>query len=215
MPSTSLTPEIVHRHFPQFTEPGLQAELAELGEVRRLEAGELLIDFGAFVRMVPLVIEGSIKVSREAEDGSELFLYYLTRGDSCTMTFSCCLHNKRSAIRAVAEETTTLIALPRRVFDDWIMRYKSWKNFILQTYDTRLYALIDTIDQVTFYQLNERLEDYLHTRAALYPDRKVPATHLEIANDLHVSREAVSRTLKGLERRGMIELGRGWVAVRI
>jgi CRP/FNR family transcriptional regulator len=209
-----LTTEEVAHHFPSFTEPGLQQVIADQGRIHRFGEGEMIMDYGSYVRMLPLVLSGTIKISRLSDDGTELFLYYLSRGESCTMTFSCCMHDKKSEIRAVAEEDTMVLGLPQRYLDVWMMRYVSWKNFVLSAYDERLNELLRTIDQITFHGLDERLLDYLRERAELHPDRSIAATHQEIANDLHVSREAVSRLLKSFERRGVVELGRNRVWLR-
>lgn len=166
------------------------------------------MDFGGYVRMLPLIISGTIKISRQADDGTELFLYYLARGESCTMTFACCMADKKSEIRAVAEEDTVVLGLPQQYLDVWMMRYKSWKNFVMLAYDQRMNELIKTIDQVTFNQLDKRLYDYIRRRASIRDDRTINTTHQTIADDLHVSREAVSRLLKGLEKRGVIGLAR-------
>ena len=209
-----LTTDEVRRYFPDFKEPGLQQVIANEGRLHRFAEGEVMMDYGQYIRMLPLVISGTIKVSRESPEGDELFLYYLTRGESCTMTFSCCMGDKRSAIRAVAEEDSVILGLPRQRLDEWMMRYVSWKNFVLQSYDERMQELISTIDQVTFLHLDQRLLEYVTRRAALREDATIVATHQEIADDLHVSREAVSRLLKTLEQRGTVELGRNRVRLR-
>ncbi len=205
---TQLTTEEVQAHFPGFVEPGLHQVVADQGRIHLFREGEVILDYGSYVRMLPLILSGTIKVSRLGDDGSELFLYYLTRGESCTMTFSCCISDKKSQIRAVAEEDTTILALPQQRLDEWMMRYKSWKNFVMQAYDQRMNELVQTIDQITFNQLDTRLADYVRRRAEVRGDRTIQTTHQQIADDLHVSREAVSRLLKTLEHRGVIELGR-------
>ncbi len=171
------------------------------------------MDYGGYIRMLPLVLNGTIKISRLSDDGSELFLYYLSRGESCTMTFSCCMHDKQSEIRAVAEEDTTILALPHQRLDQWMMNYKSWKNFVMTAYDDRMNELIKTIDQITFHQLDKRLLDYVNKRAAIHQDQSILTTHQEIADDLNVSREAISRLLKGLERQGKLRLGRNQITL--
>ncbi len=205
---TQLSVEEVKQYFPGFTEPGLLQVIADQGRVHHFREGDVIMDYGQYVRMLPLILQGTIKISRQAEDGSELFLYYLTRGESCTMTFSCCISAKQSEIRAVAEEDTTILALPQQKLDEWMMRYKSWKNFVMLAYDQRMRELITTIDQVTFQQLDERLYEYVVKRAEIREDKTINTTHQAIADDLHVSREAVSRLLKTLEKRGIISLGR-------
>lgn len=204
----SLSTEEVKQYFPGFVEPGLQQVISNQGRLHHFKEGDVIMDFGSYVRMLPLIISGTIKISRQAEDGSELFLYYLSRGESCTMTFSCCMADKKSEIRAVAEEDTIVLGLPQQYLDIWMMRYKSWKNFVMRAYDQRMNELIKTVDQVAFNQLDERLLDYVKRRASIREDRTIQTTHQAIADDLHVSREAVSRLLKGLEKRGTIELGR-------
>ena len=124
------------------------------------------------------------------------------------MTFSCCMNAKQSEIRAVAEEDTVILGLPQRRLDEWMMRYTSWKNFVMQAYDQRMNELVRTIDLIAFQQLDERLLDYVSKRAAIRDDNTIYTTHQDIADDLHVSREAISRLLKSLENRGVVKLGR-------
>lgn len=208
-----LSTDQIRQYFPAFTEPGLQQVMANEGRLHHFKEGDVIMDYGGYVRMLPLILNGTIKISRLSEDSSELLLYYLTRGESCTMTFSCCMSSKRSEIRAVAEEDTTIFALPQQRLNQWMMNYKSWNNFVMQAYDQRMNELIKTIDQVTFHALDERLHDYLSKRARIHDDRTIQTTHQKIADDLNVSREAVSRLLKGFEKKGMVKLGRNTVRV--
>ena len=210
--TAALPPEQLRRLYPQFSEPELQEELLALGRQHDFREGEVIMDYGSHVRMLPLILSGTIKISRRADDGSELFLYYLGPGESCTMTFACCMSDKVSEIRAVAEEDTSLLGLPHQKLDEW-MRYKSWKNFVLQSYDTRMRELIQTIDQVAFSQLDARLLHYLEQRTAALGTRELSTTHQAIAADLNVSREAVSRLLKLLERQDKVSLGRNRVTL--
>ncbi len=198
----------VQQFFPDFSEPDLQKAIADQGRIHRFREGDVIMDYGDYVRMLPLILNGTIKISRLADDGSELFLYYLTRGESCTMTFSCCMNDKLSEIQAIAEEDTTILGLPQQVLDQWMMQFKSWKNFVLTAYDRRMNEMISTIDQIAFQQLDTRLLDYLKRRSQIHQDATLNATHQEIAADLNVSREAISRLLKAMEKRGRIELGR-------
>jgi CRP/FNR family transcriptional regulator len=208
-----LSTEDIQQYFPDFTEPGLQQMLANEGRLHHFKEGEVIMDYGGYIRMLPLILSGTIKISRQSDDGSELFLYYLSRGESCTMTFSCCMRNKQSEIRAVAEEDSVVFALPQQRLDEWMMRYKSWKNFVMKAYDERMNELIKTIDQVAFHQLDDRLLDYIMKRTEIHKSRTISTTHQQIADDLHVSREAVSRLLKRLERSGTIELGRNLITL--
>jgi CRP/FNR family transcriptional regulator len=151
---------------------------------------------------------GAIKVSREDEDGHELFLYYLQGGQTCSMSFTCCMMNKKSEIRTIAEENTKMIGIPIRYVDEWMTKYQSWKNFVMQTYDFRMMELVRTIDSIAFHHMDERLLAYLDKKAKATHSKIINATHQEIAYDLNASREAVSRLLKQLENDGRVKLGR-------
>ena len=199
---------LVRQSYPEIAELKLQEEIASVGKIYQYDAGELIMDYGSYVKMIPLILEGSIKVYREDTDGNELFLYYLQAGNTCTMTFSCCMQNKKSEIRTIAEENTTLIGVPPKYLDIWISKYPSWKNFILRSYDERLYELIQTIDSIAFKKMDERLLEYLQTKASTTQSPNIFATHQEIAYDLNASREAISRLLKQLEKNGRLRLGR-------
>jgi CRP/FNR family transcriptional regulator len=116
--------------------------------------------------------------------------------------------DKKSEIRTVAEENTTLIGIPTRYMDEWMTRYPSWKNFVMTSYDRRMLELVYTIDSIAFKKMDERLLEYLERKAEANNNRTLNATHQEIAYDLNASREAVSRLLKQLEKEGVVALGR-------
>lgn len=201
--------ELLREKFPQLVEPTLIEEIAQEGQLHHFESGEVIMDYGAYIRSLPLVIEGTVKVMREdEEEGREIFLYYLGPGQTCAASFSCCMMQKRSFIRTVTEEETTVLALPIHAADRWMSNYQSWRNLVMKTYDERLLELIRTIDTIAFKRMDERLLKYLEERAEAIGSKEITSTHQEIANDLNASREAVSRLLKQLEREERIRLFR-------
>jgi CRP/FNR family transcriptional regulator, anaerobic regulatory protein len=196
------------KNFPEIAERALQEDILQVGRLMSFRPGEVIMDYGSYVRMAPLVVKGSIKVVREDEDGRELFLYYLQPGEACSMSFTCCMMNKKSEVRTVAEDDAQVIAIPIRYMDEWMTKYQSWKNFVMRTYDLRMNELIRAIDDIAFKKMDERLLQYLEKKAEATQSKVINATHQEIAYDLNASREAVSRLLKQLERDGMVRLGR-------
>jgi CRP/FNR family transcriptional regulator len=114
----------------------------------------------------------------------------------------------RSNIRAVAEEDCQVIAVPIQVLDEWSSRFSSWKHFIFRSYQSRFEELLETIDSIAFQKLDDRLEKWLEIRSKNAEDGIVHATHSEIANELHSSREVISRLLKKMENQGLLTLGR-------
>ena len=203
---------LLHRHFPQIAERSLQEEITTVGQLMHFASGETIMDYGSYIRSVPLVVNGSIKVSREDDmNGNEILLYYLNSGDSCSMSFTCCMMHKKSIIRTEAMEDTTLIGIPIKYMDTWMNKYASWKNFVMMSYDKRMMELVKVIDSIAFQKVDERLVQYLEERSEATSTKIIRATHQEIAYDLNVSREAVSRLLKKLETMEKVELGRNQI----
>ena len=200
--------QLIQQKYPQIAELKLQEEIAAVSKIMRFKGGETIMDYGSYVRYVPLILEGNIKVSREDEDGNELFLYYLNPGETCSMSFTCCMMNKKSEISTMAEEDTMVIGIPIQYMDTWMSKYQSWKNFILSSYDARMTELIKTIDCIAFRKMDYRLLSYLQKKAEATGINIIQATHQKIASDLNASREAISRLLKQLEKDKVVKLGR-------
>jgi len=188
-------------------------EIDRSGQLKEFKAGEMIIDFGDYLKSMPLLLDGAIKVLREDSDGDELLLYFLERGDTCAMTLSCCLGTTKSEIRAVAERDTTLIMIPIEKMEEWTAQYKTWRNFVFESYHTRLTEMLDTIDTIAFLNMDERIMKYLQDKAKINQDEVVSSTHQQIAYDLHTSRVVVSRILKKLEIEGKIKLNRNQIEV--
>lgn len=201
--------DLVRQNFPGLSELAIQKEIASVGQLKSFSAGEVIMNFGSYVKAVPLLVAGTIKVMREdEEDGREILLYYLNAGETCSMSFSCCMMDKRSDIRTVAEEDSTIIIIPLRYVNEWMSKYPSWRNFVMRAYDSRMQEMVKTIDSIAFKKMDERLWDYLQQRAEAHGTKMIQSTHQEIADDLNASREAVSRLLKQLEKKGMVILER-------
>ena len=194
-------------------ENDLLEEIKTKGLRRSVKAGDVLIDIGQEITAMPLVITGAVSVLREDDKGDELLLYYLEHGDSCAMTFSCCMGAGKSEIRAVAEADTELVMVPVEMMEHWMVSYQGWRKFILDSYHHRMSELLETVDTLAFLKMDQRLLKYLRDRAMVLGDDTITTTHQEVAQDLHTSRVVVSRLLKGLEREGKISLGRNSIKV--
>lgn len=204
---------LLQKNYPQLLEKGLQEEIMQVGKLMQFKEEEIIMDFGSYVKTIPLILKGLIKISRASDDGNEVFLYNLQPGDSCTMSFSCCRMDKKSEIRTVAEEESLVIAIPVHYMDEWMRRYQSWKNFVMISYDNRMFELIKTIESMIFKKMDERLLSHLQKKAAVTNSKVIEATHQMIASDLGASREAISRLLKQLEKDGKLLLGRNRITL--
>jgi CRP/FNR family transcriptional regulator len=194
-------------------EDALINEILEVGTFKEVPEGFKLMEIGSYIRSMPLLVSGAIKVLREDHNGDELLLYYLEKGETCSMTMTCCMGQTKSEIRAIAETDTKLIMIPVQKMDLWSSKYKSWRNFVFESYHNRLNEMLNTVDNIAFHNMDERLFNYLKEKARINKDNIIHNTHQEIAYELHSSRVVISRLLKKLENRGGIELYRNHIKI--
>lgn len=197
--------------YKQLFEPELLNELEQKASLVSVKEGDTILDIGQTVRIMPIVLSGTIKVSRIDESGRELLLYYISPNESCAMTITCCMQQYPSEIKATAEEEVSLLAIPIQMMDEWLAKYPTWKSFVMKTIRTRFHELMKTIDQIAFQNLDDRLVIYLREKSKISHSTLVNLSHEEIATDLATSRVVISRLLKKLELDGRVLLYRNQV----
>ena len=189
-------------------EPALVKEMHEFGEVLFFKEGDAIMDYGKYIRMMPLILKGTVKVLRMDELGKEILLYYLTSNESCSMAYSCCIEAKKSEVKAIAEDDVELLAIPHEKLDEWLCKYPSWKNYIMRSFNERFLEMLKSIESIAFHKLDERLVNYLKEKQRLSGSSVIKASHSQIADELATSRVVISRLLKQLENDNRIILYR-------
>lgn len=198
-------------NFREIFEPTLLKELHNNSTYVQVNAGNTILDIGETVRQIPIIMSGSVKVSRMDEDGRELLLYYVNPKESCAMTFTCCMQQYPSEIKAVAEEDVELLAVPNTIMDQWLVKYPSWKSFVMKTIHHRFNELLKTIDQIAFQKLDDRLIYYLKEKSKATNSTLINLSHQQIAEELATSRVVISRLLKKLENEKKVLLYRNQI----
>ncbi|AEM70643.1 transcriptional regulator, Crp/Fnr family [Allomuricauda ruestringensis DSM 13258] len=199
--------------FSNHFEQPLIDEILEAGKLVEVPAGETIMDIGQYIRSIPLLLSGAIKVLREDDEGDELLLYYLEQGETCSVTMACCMGQTKSEIRAITETETEMIMVPVQKMEEWMAKYKGWRNYVFESYHNRLNELLQTVDSIAFKNLDQRLVDYLQKKVEVTNDNRIRNTHQEIAYDLHTSRVVVSRLLKKLEKMKKLVLHRSYIQI--
>lgn len=180
-------------------EPELLHEIESSAEIRIVKEGGVILDAGQTVRIIPLLLKGILKITRMEDSGKELLLYYVHANESCAMTFTCCMQQYPSEIRAMAETDVEFLAIPIGVMDEWLSKFPTWKSFVMRTIRNRFDELLNAIDQLAFQKLDERLVHYLKEKSSATGSSLINISHEEIATEMASSREVISRLLKKLE----------------
>ena len=198
----------LHKHFDDIFETRLINEIANNGQYATFSKGDILVDIGAEMTHIPLILKGLVKILREDYHEDEILLYFLEEGDTCAISFVNCINQSKSMFRATVEEDVECIMFPVSKIEEWITKYKTWRVFIIDSYHNRLIEMTEAIKSLAFLKLDDRLDKYLTKQVEIKKSHDLDITHQEIANDLHTSRVVVSRLLKTLEHEGKIKLGR-------
>ena len=205
--------DILKESYGYIFEEALLEEIEKVASFREFKADDYLIEIGDYIKTMPLLLNGAIKILREDENGDELLLYFLERGDTCAMTLTCCMGQSKSRIRAIAETNGAMLMIPVEKMEDWLTKYKTWRNFVFDSYNVRLMEMLEAIDTLAFMNLDERLYKYLTDKAKVLGNTEINTTHQEIAYEMHTSRVVISRLLKALELKGTIKLHRNKIEI--
>ena len=192
-------PSLLEQVYAPLFEDSLLREIEQKSMLITATAGQGLIRMGQPITVVPMVLSGTLKVSRENDEGQELLLYYVRPGEGCAMTFSCGLMSQVSLVKGTAEEDLLILCVAVAAMEEWMQKYSSWKRFVMSTIVNEFMDVIKSVDDVTFKKMDERLIYYLKERSRVSGSSLINLTHQQVADELGTNRVVVSRLLKKLE----------------
>ena len=193
--------------------PLIRQKLSEIGFTKTFSEGEIILNDNSYIKAIPIVTTGSIRVMRTDEDGREILLYYIKAGESCIMSFLGGLHQDTSKIKAVAEEETEVLFIPIDKISFLIKEFPEWLDYIFRLYHKRFEELLEVVNAVAFKKMDERLFNFIKKKCEMTQKQTLFITHEQIANELGTARVVVSRLLKQMEENGYVKLGRNKITL--
>lgn len=184
--------------------PDLVSEIMASALIKELPKENEILREGQYVKVIPIVIDGLIKVFTRHKD-KELLLYYIRPNESCIMSFSASLKNEPSKVFANTEEDTTALLLPVDKVSNWITQFPDINALFFQQYNLRYSELLDTIHHVLFNKMDSRLLEYLKEKVRVTNNNPLKLSHRQIADELGTAREVISRTMKKLEAENLVK----------
>lgn len=193
--------------------PQIREKLYQFGIAKTFKEGDVILNENAYIKAIPLVTSGSIRVMRTEEDGREILLYYIKAGESCIMSFLGGIHHDTSKVKAIAEEETEILFIPIEKVVELIKEFPEWLDYIFRLYHKRFEELLDVVNAVAFKKMDERLLNFIKKKCELTKSHTLYVTHEQIANELGTVRVVVSRLLKQMEDENLIKLGRNKISL--
>lgn len=181
----------------------LQTDLKAYAKLHQASPGTILLEEGSYVRAVPLVLEGRLKVYIE-ESNKRLLLYYIEPEESCVMSFSAVLQGAPSQVVAEVEKETRMLLLPSDRLPDLLRTHTALNQVFFRQYQQRYTDLLQNVEQILFQRLEDRILAYLKKRRSMQQRKRLLLTHRQIALDLGSAREVITRTLGKMEANGIL-----------
>ena len=191
----------------------LKDEVASFSELRKFKADSVILHEDSYIKSIPLVVSGSLKVVRTDANGHEILLYYITAGESCIMSFLGGIHDETSKIKAIVEEDAEILLIPVDKASEWVKKFPEWSDFIFKLYHKRFEELLSVVNAIAFQKLDVRLLHLLKQKSELANSKEIKVTHQQLAEELGTAREVVSRVAKQMENEGLIHLSRNKITL--
>jgi CRP/FNR family transcriptional regulator len=207
-----LTIEEVQRRFPGF-EIELVRDIVRVAEVKSCEKGEYIQRKGHYIRSMLIIFDGLVKVLRENSNGNHFFMHYVRSGQAFPLTMIYGDRQEASEVTAIAFEKTILISIPLSCMEKWMKEYKSWYQYVFDTFRERVKELLKTLDNIVFLNMDERLFFYLKRNSEILQTKNIPVTRTEIAKEFNSSREVITRLLNKLAAQGKIKMHRHFIEI--
>lgn len=197
----------------KISDPDFKKEITAGNDLKVFPSGSVILDINSYIHYIPLVVSGSIKVIKTEEDGREILLYYLVPGESCISSILSGLSQDKSKVKAIVEEDAEILMISIPKAKEWLKKYPEWTDFIFNLYQKRFEDLLDVVNSVAFQKADARLLSLLHQKSRLYNNKELSVTHQQLADELGMTREAISRVLKQMEKEGQIVLSRNKITL--
>lgn len=185
--------------------------LLERAQQVALPAGQTVFAPGLPAESFLLLLDGTVKVQQVSPGGREIVLYRVSGGESCIMTTACLLSHDTYAAEGVTETPVEAVAISKDSFEALLGQSPAFRRFVFADYAHRMTDLMHVVEEVAFERIDKRLAQKLIARANAAG--VLTSTHQELAIELGSAREVVSRHLKELQRRGLVEVSRGQIVL--
>ncbi|MEY8021649.1 Crp/Fnr family transcriptional regulator [Muriicola sp. SD30] len=195
-----------------FLKPDLVDLILKESSIREIPKGTEILREQQYVKVLPIVIRGLVKVYSRFDE-KELLLYYIEPEQSCVMTFYAALKNTPSKVFAVTEEDSQILLIPVSLLPDWLKEYPHFNELFYNQFNLRYSEMIDTIRNLLLDKMDKRLYDHLRKKSELMESDSIKMSHNQIANELGTAREVISRVMKKLENDGKITQNSGEIRI--
>lgn len=194
-------------------EPEFQEEVLDNCKIASFAKGDVIVKEGQYVRFLPIVIQGAIRVYQQKDD-REILLYYVRAAETCTMSLAAAYFDNKSTSHGIVVEPAEVLIFPANLIMHWQLKYPSWNKYVMEMFRKRYDELIGSFQNVVFEHIDVRLMEYLKKKRIDENSNRINISHQHLAHELGTTRVVVSRILKQFENEKKIKLFRGTIELQ-
>jgi CRP/FNR family transcriptional regulator len=198
--------------------PEEMARVTAYARSLRKARGEFIYMPGDRADLVYILRQGRVKLSVLSESGKEIAIDIIQSGEIFG-EFALVDESLRSNM-AQALDDLVMWAFSKRDFTQLLTSQPKLALSYIRMVGDRRRRMEKKLSDITSKAVSARVCELLHelstsaAEAEHAADYLVPLTHHDVASLIGAARQTTTTVLNDLERRGIIELGRGWVRVK-
>ncbi|MCS7248200.1 MAG: Crp/Fnr family transcriptional regulator [Anaerolineales bacterium] len=188
-------------------------KLAAETELRSYEKDEVIFLEGEECAGLFILHRGRVKLSRFSLSGREIIIRVLNQG--ATFNEVPVLDKGPHAVNAIAIEESQLWVVSASPIRELLVQYPQMSEKIILNLAQNLRMFVELVNNLSFYQVIQRLAHYLLLLPADPASGKkvTKVTQIQLAAQLGTVREVLARALRDLEQTGAIRVSRGEIEV--
>lgn len=160
------------------------------------------------------VLSGSVRTYILSEEGREITLFRLNKGECCVLSAACLMEAITFETQMAAAEDVELLIVPSRIFERLKEKNIYVRCFMYEMMMERFSATMWTMQEILFKGFDRRLASFLVKESERTGKTELRMTHEQIAEHTNSAREVVARMLKRFENEGLVEHKRGAVRIK-
>ena len=160
------------------------------------------------------VLKDCIRAYIISEEGREITLFRLQKGDSCVLSSSCVISQITFDVQMTAEKDCELLTVNSDAFGKLTEQNIYVRCYMFETLTNRFSSVMWTMQQILFSRFDSRLASFLVSEYENTGVSEIKMTHEQIAQRVSSAREVVARMLKRFSSDGLVEVRRGSVIIK-
>lgn len=160
-----------------------------------------------------IVLEGAVRVSSLSIEGRTLSICRVQAGELCMLSLAAIYARERLLVDLTPEGNVLMLHIPACHLPILLTHSEAFRTYLMSSMSKHVATLLTRIEETTFGCLKSRILSHLRDMRSSTGCSVIAVSHQELADELGNTREAVSRTLKEIERGGAVKLGRRMISL--